>query len=148
QNATLEEAVEYEMRAAMRSGIDGFQFYYTLGNDEWEKHNAHIIKTYFKVAKEKKLNFKLTFCFAHPSGMDENTKVAKLAGRVKKIMDSVGKNDPNWLRTPDGRLIVYLWYGEQLADLPPENQRKGLSPQFYAARAYKKLADVVGDKFA
>ncbi|EOA11857.1 hypothetical protein A343_0011, partial [Porphyromonas gingivalis JCVI SC001] len=30
--ASLDEAVEFEMKAAKQSGIDGFQFYYTLGN--------------------------------------------------------------------------------------------------------------------
>src|SRR5260221_817917 len=32
QHATLDQAVEYEMRAAKRCGIDGFQFYYHLGD--------------------------------------------------------------------------------------------------------------------
>src|ERR1700748_494495 len=35
-NASLDEAVEFEMRAAKRSGIDGFQFYYVLGATKWD----------------------------------------------------------------------------------------------------------------
>lgn len=34
-NASLNEAVEFEICAAIRSGIDSFQFYYILGIDLW-----------------------------------------------------------------------------------------------------------------
>jgi Leucine-rich repeat (LRR) protein len=150
ENASLEQAVEHEMRAAKRCGIDGFQFYYTLngGNDGWGEHNDRIIKAYFKVAKEKNIDFKLTFCFSHPSGGTEREKVKEFADRVNNIIASVGRDDPHWLRTPDGRLIVYLWYGEQLADVPPGRERSELPSYFYAAKAYSDLADAVGEKFA
>lgn len=145
KDSSLEAAVEFEMLAAKRCGIDGFQFYYTLNN----RLKDTIIAAYFKVAAEKKIDFKFTFCFSHPQseGRDENMKLIEFASRVKSIMDKVGKNNPNWLRTPDGRLIVYLWYGEQLADIPWENL-DGKSPEFYAARAYRKLANALGERFA
>lgn len=143
-NATLEEAIEYELRAAQRCGIDGFQFYYTLG----ATGNDHIIETYFKVAHEKKIDFKFTFCFSHPSGSNETQKLSEYASRVSTIMEHVGRNNPHWLRTPDGRLIVYLWYGEQLADAPPHNERDGKSTHYYAAKAYSRLAEAVGERFA
>lgn len=144
KNATLEEAVEYEMRAAKRCGIDGFQFYYTLG----QTGNDHIIETYFKVAKKKNIDFKFTFCFSHPSGSDENQKLSEYASRVSTILEHVGRDNPHWLRTPDGRLIVYLWYGEQLADVPPVHEKNRLSSHYYAARAYHRLGDAVGERFA
>lgn len=141
-NATLDQAVEFEMRAALRSGIDGFQFYYVLGATKWDD----IIKAYFRVAVEKHIDFKFTFCISHPNGSTEALKVAEFARRINGIMDEVGHNNPHWLRTPDGRLIVYQWLGDGLADIPAD--KKGLPNQFYVARAYKKLADAVHERFA
>ncbi len=145
KDSSLDAAVEFEMLAAKRCGIDGFQFYYTLG----DKLKDEVIEAYFRVADKKNIDFKFTFCFSHPQveGKDENMKLLEFASRVRTIMDNVGKTNPHWLRTPDGRLIVYLWYGEQVADIPWENM-EGHSPEFFAARAYKKLANAVGDKFA
>ena len=141
-NATLDESVEFEMRAALRSGIDGFQFYYILGAYKWDD----IIKAYFRVAEKKHINFKFTFCISHPNGSTEALKVAQFANRINGIMNEVGHNNPHWLRTPDGRLIVYQWLGEPLADIPAD--KKGLSDQFYIARAYKRLANAVHERFA
>ncbi|RZM26494.1 MAG: hypothetical protein EOO88_16785 [Pedobacter sp.] len=62
------------------------------------------------------------------------------------IMDEVGRNNKHWLRTPDGRLIVYQWDGEGLADQPAD--RKGLPEAYYIARAYKRLANAVHERFA
>jgi len=141
-NATLDESVEFEMRAALRSGIDGFQFYYILGAYKWDD----IIKAYFRVAEKKHINFKFTFCISHPNGSTEALKVAQFANRINSIMNEVGHNNPHWMRTPDGRLIVYQWLSEPLADIPAD--KKGLSDQFYIARAYKRLANAVHERFA
>lgn len=140
-NATLEEAVEFEMKAALQSGIDGFQFYYTLGNDSWDE----IIKAYLKVATEKNIDFKFTFCISHPSGGDEESRIADFAKRMNSIFDAAGHNNPHWLRTPDGRLILYTWYGDNLADIPTGGGRPAA---YYVANAYKKLGDAVKEKFA
>src|SRR6201996_7465558 len=139
---TLDEAVEFEMRAAIRSGIDGFQFYYTLDNRSWDD----IIKAYFRVADKKHINFKFTFCISHPNGSTEAAKIAEFAERMNGVLDEVGRNNPHWLRTPDGRLIIYQWDGENLADIPADKQ--GLPNQYYIARAYKRLANAVHERFA
>ncbi len=138
----LDEAVEFEMRAAIRSGIDGFQFYYTLHNKTWDD----IIKAYFRVADRKHINFKFTFCISHPDGGTEASKIAEFASRINGIMNEVGHNNPHWLRTPDGRLVVYQWLGEHLADIPAD--KNGLPDQFYIACAYKRLADAVHERFS
>lgn len=142
KDVPLDSAVAFEIRAAIASGIDGFQFYYTLGNKNWDD----IIKAYFRVAVKQNINFKFTVCISHPSGGDEHTRIAELAQRINNILDEVGRNNPHWLRTPDGRLIVYLWYGDGLADIPVDLE--GLPPHYYIARAYKKLAVEVREKFA
>ncbi|RYG49034.1 MAG: hypothetical protein EOO01_12870, partial [Chitinophagaceae bacterium] len=95
--ASLDEAVEFEMKAAKQSGIDGFQFYYTLGNDSWDE----IIQAYLRVAKKKNIDFYFTFCISHPSGGNEDIRVDAFGHRIKKIMDEAGHDDPHWLRTPD-----------------------------------------------
>ena len=143
KDSTLEQAVEFEMRTAQKSGIDAFQFYYPIrkrGPDD------EIIKAYFKVADEKNIDFKFTFCPSHPSGMTEELKIQEYARRMNSVLDAVGRNNSHWLRTPDGRLIVYLWYGEQIADIPEDLQ--GLPKQFYIARALKKLANSIDEDVA
>ena len=153
--ATLEEAVEFEMRAAIRSGIDGFQFYYTLGNEGWDE----IIKAYLKVATEKKIPFQFTFCVSHPAGGTESLKIQAFARRINGIMDAAGRNNEHWLRTPDGRLIVYMWYGEQLADVPGGKGDAaggagaavpggGRPEAYYVAGAFARLAEAVHERFA
>ncbi len=141
-SASLDEAVEFELRAAIQSGIDGFQFYYTLGNDSWDE----IIRAYFRVVKAKNIDFKFTFCISHPSGTNEETRIADFARRMNSILDEVGRNDPHWFRTPDGRLIIYTWYGDSLADIPAD--LKGLPAQYYIANAFTKLENAVQEKFA
>ena len=101
-NMTLDEAVEFEMRAAKRSGIDAFQFYYPLNTKDWDS----IIKAYFRVAEQKHIDFKFTFCISHPNGGTEASKIAQFAERINGIMAEVGHNNPHWLRAPDGRLVV------------------------------------------
>ena len=141
-NATLDEAVEFEMRAALRSGIDGFQFYYVLGAPAWDA----IIKAYFRVAARQRLSFKFALCLSHPNGGTEAAKVAEFARRINGILDEVGHDNPHWLRTPDGRLVVYQWLGEGLADIPAD--KRGLPDAYYVARAYQRLGDAVHERFA
>ncbi len=142
KDRTLDEAVEFEMRTALQSGIDGFQFYYVLGTPGWDE----IIKAFFRVADRKQLDFKFALCISHPDGSTEALKIAGLSKRMNAIFKEVGKNNPHWLRTPDGRMILYMWYGEQLADLPSD--LNGLSPFYYMARAYNRLAEATGEHFA
>jgi hypothetical protein len=143
KDSTLEKTVEFEMRTAIKCGIDGFQFYYPLrqrGPDD------DIIITYFKVADSLKLDFKLTLCPSHPSELNEEARIAEYARRMNYIFNAVGHNNSHWLRTPDGRLILYLWYGEQMADIPAD--QKGLPRMYYAAKAYDKLEKKVNENFA
>lgn len=142
KDASLDIAVAFEMRAAIASGIDGFQFYYPLGTDSWD----NIIKAYFRVAEQQHFPFYFTFCISHPSGGNEESRISSYAQRINDIFSEVGRNNPHWLRTPDGRLIVYQWNGEGLADIPAD--LNGFSKPYYIANAYKKLADTVHEKFA
>jgi hypothetical protein len=140
--ASLDEAVEFEMRTAIASGIDGFQFYYTLGNDSWDD----IIKAYFRVADKKNIDFKLTFCISHPSGNTQTKRIAEFARRINSIMNEAGHDNKHWMRTPDGRLIIYTWYGDGLADVPEGNSE--YPAPYYVAEAFKKLGTAVNEDLA
>jgi len=105
KDSTLEKTVEFEMRTAMKCGIDGFQFYYPLrqrGPDD------DIIITYFKVADKLNLDFKLTLCPSHPGELTEDARIAEYARRMNYIFDAVGHDNSHWLRTPDGSLLLQL----------------------------------------
>ncbi|MBI3882936.1 MAG: hypothetical protein HY305_01615 [Sphingobacteriales bacterium] len=112
----------------------------------------NIIKAYFKVADAKNIDFKLTLCFSHPGEDPTRTtdsKIAEWSRRVNSIMRVAGHNNKHWLRTPDGRLIVYMWYGEQI--IGPDSwkgQIDGYATPFWVAQAYRKIANNVGEKFA
>lgn len=136
QGASLDSAVAFELRAAHRSGIDAFQFYYPLHTEAWDE----IIKAYFRVSERLKIPFLFTFCISHPAGGSQAERVASFAARINGIMDAVGHNNPHWLRTPDGRLIVYMWNGDGLAD---DHSRAA-----YVAKAYQELAAQVHERFA
>jgi hypothetical protein len=140
KGASMDSAVAFDLRAAKASGIDAFQFYYPLHTDSWDE----IIEAYFRVSDALHIPFSFTFCISHPSGGTQDYRVGEFARRINRIMDDVGRNNPRWLRTPDGRLIVYLWSGAGLADIPAGAS----SPAFYVARAFKQLADQVHDRFA
>ena len=142
KDKTLDEAVEFEIRTAIRFGIDGFQFYYTMGNTRGDE----IIKAYLRVATQKNIDFKFTFCISHPSGGSEESRIDEFAGRMNSILDEAGRTNPHWLKTPDGRLIIYTWYGDGLADLP--KQLNAQPAPYYVAMAYDKLAEAVHEKFA
>lgn len=140
RGASLDSTVAFELRAARASGIDAFQFYYPLHTDAWDE----IIEAYFRVSDALHIPFSFTFCISHPSGGTQDYRVGEFARRINRIMDDVGRNNPRWLRTPDGRLIVYLWSGAGLADIPAGAP----SPAFCVARAFKQLADQVHERFA
>jgi hypothetical protein len=142
KDASLDSAVAFEMRAAKASGIDGFQFYYPLGTESWDK----IIEAYFRVAEKEHIEFYFTFCISHPSGGDEESRIDSYANRINDIFNAVGRNNSHWLRTPDQRLVIYQWNGEGLADIP--SNLNGFSRPYYVALAYQKLADAVHEKFA
>ena len=142
KDAPLDSAVAFEMRAAIASGIDGFQFYYPLHTESWD----NIIEAYFRVADREHINFSFTFCISHPSGGTEDSRIASYAKRINEIFNEVGRDNSHWLRTPDGRLIIYQWEGDGLADIPTD--LNGFSRAAYVAGAYNKLANAVNEKFA
>lgn len=106
---TLEEFIEWEIRAAKKLGLDGFEMFYphnsgTLNTDmaTYDK----VIISYLRVIQEKNLDFKITLSLSHPTGHKSTEQLAtEIAGRLRKYFDAV-PNAKAWIKTPDGR---YLW---------------------------------------
>ena len=106
----LEQAALFEMRAAKLLGIDGFNFYYPLGPDEAfrDRYDRYVL-AFFDAAEANDLDFKLTLCLSPLGGelsVDEKANV--FGEHLKTIWEKTSESD-NWLKTPDGRLLVYTW---------------------------------------
>jgi hypothetical protein len=139
---SLEESVEFEMRAAKRLGVDGFQFFYPCPpNDAFMAHCGRIIRAFFRVAAARKLDFKLTLCLCSP---DEGTQKRKTDFWVKHIGEILSKHrdSPHWLRRPDGRNVFFLWCPDALTDRLPHHWQVKDNPRRVAdvADAYEDLA--------
>ena len=141
-----------EMLAAKELGVDGFQFYfpsYGPENANWQRELPQFIETicrYFIVAEERGLDFKLTLCLSHPRiEGDTETRARVLAKQIHLVLDRVG-DSPNWLRTPDGRLLFFTFAPETLAasvSKPPDmvsDPAQMESKVADVARAYELLA--------
>ncbi|MHC4250047.1 MAG: endo-1,3-alpha-glucanase family glycosylhydrolase [Planctomycetota bacterium] len=114
----LQEAALLEMRTAKALGVDGFNFFYPLGPDErFRDRYDTVILAFFRAAREHELDFKLTLCFCNPSATDVSgaEKVRILARHLARIAGPT-RDSPNWLRTPDGRLIIYTWVPDGIID--------------------------------
>ncbi len=115
---SLEAAALLEMRTAKTLGVDGFNFFFPLGPGErFRKRYADIVLAFFRVAREHKLDFKLTLCLCNPSAtnMTETEKVRILGRHLGRIARAT-RESPNWLRTPDGRIIIYTWVPDGIID--------------------------------
>lgn len=144
---SLEQAVTFEMKAAQRLGVDGFQFYYPLSkNQVYTNRCVEIIQTFFQVAEQKYPDFKLTLCLCNPSLEEtEADKIARWSGSIRKIIE-VTKDSQNWLTTPDGRYILFHWIGDSLAESVPFHWQVQSDPKLVGdvAVAYEKLANEIG----
>ena len=144
---SLEECAGFEMRAAKRLGIDGFQFYFPLtGNKAYMERSVTIIQAFFRVAEKEFPGFKLTLCLCNPRDVgNEEEMIQAWGGYIRKILEH-SKDSGNWLRTPDGRYIFFEWIGDALADRVPKHWQVKDDPKLIGdvAVAYEKLAGNIG----
>jgi len=112
------EIIETEVRAAKRLGIDGFHFYYQApepGPAPGEGNNR-VIRLFFKVLAEKKIDFKLTLCISHPNqAIEASEKIRATAQAIKPLLVEF-RDSPHWLRAPDGRIVFFTWSTEGFSD--------------------------------
>lgn len=113
-----EEVIEAEVRMAKKLGIDGFHFYYQApepGPNPGAGNNA-VIRQFFKVLRDKNIDFKLTLCISHPNqAVAAGEKIKATAQAIRPLLDEFG-DSPNWLRAPDGRYIFFTWSTEGFSE--------------------------------
>lgn len=148
-NKAADDAIEFEVRTAKRLGIDGFHFYYQSPDPDTyapgTSINNDIIRRFFRVLKERNIDFKLTLCISHPNQKtDAKEKIRAAAQCITELMNDV-KDSPHWLRAPDGRIIFFTWategysdgvlnYGELFRKKDIELQVKALAEGYEALR--------------
>lgn len=143
---TRDEVAEFEIRTAMELGIDGFQFFYPLNRPEVLKGYNENIKAFFRAVERMDVNFKLTVCLClAEQSMPEKQKIRWWGDAFKDLLSEKAWQDI-WLKTPDGRHIVYQWIGDGLTDdaFGIGDILKDASLVRKDAEAYERLADYCG----
>jgi hypothetical protein len=144
------EAAAFHIKTAKKLGIDGFQMFYPYPpGEQFQRNYDNIIIDFFKAAEIADVDFKLSICLCSPP-MDKNEddKIETFAKGMRHIIEAVGKDNKHWAKTPDGRLITFLWVGDMLTDAVKEAgwdfRKKADTVVPRIAYAYEKLADKVG----
>ena len=147
RDANLVTAVDFEIRAARQLGVDGFQFYYPLGDDTrmlQETYNR-IIRTFVQRSDTKFPGFKISLCLSHPGTSRPTTEAQRVAlwsQPIRQLLQST-RGATAWLRSPAGALLFYLWVGDGLAE-----GVSGLATTAAGIRsvgvAYRRLTTAVG----
>ncbi len=147
KNADLSEAVDFEIAAARKLGIDGFQFYYPLVDitPVLAKRYNQIIGEFLKQSESKHAGFKISLCLAHPSTAKQTTQAQRIALWSPSIrsLTEAHTDSSAWLRTADGSLLFYLWVGDALAN-GVDHLAQSPAQIRQVADAYKQLASAVG----
>jgi hypothetical protein len=141
-----DEVAEFEVITAMELGIDGFQFFYPLDRPAVMKDYNRNIKAFFRAVERLRVNFKLTVCFCiSEQAMPEEQKIRWWGDALKELLAQKAWEDI-WLKTPDGRHIIYQWIGDGLCDkaFGIGDILKNASLVEEDAKAYERLADYCG----
>jgi hypothetical protein len=120
QDADLTKAVDFEIRAARQLGVDGFQFYYPLGDNTavLKQRYNEIIGEFTRLSDSRYPGFKVSLCLAHPHTSRPSTEAERIAlwsQPIRALLETT-KNSPSWLRSDSGSLLFYLWVGDALAE--------------------------------
>lgn len=145
RDLSMKEAAAWEMRAALKLGIDGFQFYYpNVLDNSFHRRYVDTIKAFFKAADEQQIDFKLTLCLSLPRQGTEDQKIEKWALFIKYLLAETAGSD-KWAKTPDGRHLMYLYAPDPLADeLGGKTFADQPEEMKAVAEAYERLAQACG----
>ncbi|AZQ60749.1 hypothetical protein EI427_00545 [Flammeovirga pectinis] len=106
---SLEESVAFEMLTAKSMGIDGFKFtIFVNGNKHYIDKFVKVIETYFKVAKEREIDFKFTLnLMFYKQKSVPSSQLKKVA--TDRLLEMFEKTDhsEHWLKSPDGRVVIF-----------------------------------------
>ena len=147
KNADLATAADFEIRAARQLGIDGFQFYYPLGDNTraLSKTYNKIIAEFIRLSETRYRGFRISVCLSHPRSeiaKNEGERIALWAPVLRELVAPT-KDSPAWLRTDSGAILFYQWVGDALADgakhraNTPEQMGK-------VSAAYRSLSEAIG----
>ena len=147
RDGDLVAAVDFEIRAARQLGVDGFQFYYPLGDDTRTLQAAYnrIIRTFIQRSETHFPGFKISLCLSHPGTSRPTTEVQRVAlwsQPIRQLVQST-RGSTAWLRSPAGALLFYLWVGDGLADGVPSLPTTAAGIRAVGA-AYRRLTKAVG----
>ena len=147
KNADLKTAVDFEIRAARQMGIDGFQFYYPLGDNVSMLTNRYneIIREFIRQSDTRHQGFKISLCLAHPhtkKPINLQQRVEKWAPPIRSLLDAT-KHSSSWLRHENGKLLFYLWVGDSLAE-NVYGPARTLQQIRQVGQAYQTLSKAVG----
>ena len=147
KDADLSTAVDFEIRAARQLGIDGFQFYYPLGDNTRALSQTYnrIIGEFLRLSETRHQGFKISVCLSHPhsaSATDQGQRIELWAPVIRELVEPK-RDSVAWLRGPTGSILFYQWVGDALADgvrhlaQTPEQLRQ-------VSAAYAALSQAVG----
>ena len=140
------DAALFHIKTAKKLGIDGFQFFYPYPpSPAFAEMYNDLIASFFEAAAKYAPDFKLSLCLCNPPrGIPEDQKVDVFATHLKSLLQKVGIDHPNWMRTPDGRFLTYIWAGDHMTD-STKNWEKNLDEFVsHLAYAYEKLSYKIG----
>ena len=143
----LTDAVDFEIRAALQLGVDGFQFYYPLidSTATLAPRYNQIIRTFLRLSETRYPGFRVSLCLSHPGSQkatSEAERISLWSPSIRNLVQAT-RDSPAWLRTDSGALMFYLWVGDALADgvgnlaQTPEQIRQ-------VGQAYQRLSRAVG----
>jgi hypothetical protein len=150
KSASLEESAAHEIRAAIELGVDGFQFYFPDRFDSKTRSEfLAIVVAFLKVAARDFSGFKLTVCPSHPETLTEEENIREFSSILESILSETRDLD-SWLKTPDGRTIIYLWAPDGIAEVVRPVTMICEHPERMSAiaEAYESIAQACGIRAA
>ena len=153
--ASVDEARAFEIRTALKLGLDGFHFYYPLvsvRNERDAQSYNRYIKEFFAAARNHEIPIKFTVCIS--DNQLRGTTEERTAIVARRLRDLLAATDGNhWLKTPDGRFIFYLY--DPFSLIEDEGKKLDFSSREEIdagvrelARAYTLIAQQTGIRIA
>ena len=127
--------------------LDGFQFYYPLGDNTAALKGRYneIISEFIRLSDTRYPGFKVSLCLSHPHTSRPSTEAERISlwsQPVRALLETT-KNSPAWLRSESGSLLFYLWVGDALAD--GIHGRANTAAEIRdVGRAYQRLSKAIG----
>ncbi|NWK57065.1 hypothetical protein HW115_15690 [Verrucomicrobiaceae bacterium N1E253] len=148
EGLSIDESAAMEIRAAKKLGLDGFQFFYPLGDSEdMMAYYNQVVSAFFRVVIKEEIDFKLTLCLCNPRQHEksERDKIAHWKKWIQPLISEFGSSDA-WLKTPGERFVFFTWCPDALSDAVDQHWMIGRQPELirHSAGAYQRLAQNLG----